>query len=470
MVTDATSGRRARLMRQDGVDWVLIDTSEGILEVKITIRPKVSMVLPLRYPFASVHDAPKYLMPNTKENTIEVYTDGACTANFRFSGGGIVYGLEPWDKLNASFSFDAPHCSKRAEILAITFALWQLLRMGTSACHIILKTDFLPVVLFFKKWATADGIGYPDELNELNALAQCFTGGVEIVHVKGDGTDPLNREADKLAKRATQPERGHIHNSKPWRVDMKSAFDLLQVPVPAMLSAEESQADTMNREASGPSNTQDLSTSNGAVDVDNHDAWCIGMNTQKWTVSDALAATIVFLTDKYQDHAISSLDNANCEVGIGYDGPFTYFEGELEFNNKQPKPDGTRRPTASTTRIAYAYHGKEAIARVLSVNGDDLELTNDVFMVVRKHLIVPFDNAIVSGGGHLTEQVLPRDGSLPVLENFIGWMKPYLEANPADSEQASIERFTQACYRADHFLALLFCEIVHRNMPEPQDT
>lgn len=54
------------------------------------------------------------------------------------------------------------------------------------------------MVLFFKKWATADGIGYPDELNELNALAQCFTGGVEIVHVKGDGTDPLNREVSQL--------------------------------------------------------------------------------------------------------------------------------------------------------------------------------------------------------------------------------------------------------------------------------
>lgn len=58
---------------------------------------------------------------------------------------------------------------------------------------------------------------------------------------------------------------------------------------------------------------------------------------------------------------------------------------------------------------------------------------------------------------------------MPVLENFVGWMEPYLEANPADSEQASIERFTQACYTADHFFSLLVCEIVHRSMPVPKE-
>lgn len=62
----------------------------------------------------------------------------------------------------------------------------------------------------------------------------------------------------------------------------------------------------MNREASGQSDTQGAAqpaAGSEAADANNN-ALYIGINAQKWTVSDALGATIVLLTENYRKYPI----------------------------------------------------------------------------------------------------------------------------------------------------------------------
>ncbi|KAH7722022.1 hypothetical protein AAVH_10520 [Aphelenchoides avenae] len=180
----------------------------------------------------------------------------------------------------------------------------------------------------------------------------------------------------------------------------------------------------------------------------------VGIDPKKWTVSDVLAAAIVLATEQYESHQIGFSGQQSCEVEIAFEGPFSFRDTVNTFSPNILKEDGSPMyPSASTARIAYSFHGKKAITRILGLH--EAEAVSTVFNAVRVEFIKPFDTLFVNGGGHFDDKALEEAEGYPKLNEFLFMMEPYMEANPNHNDDECYYHFMRAFYIAHGFFARL---------------
>jgi ribonuclease HI len=134
------------------------------------------------------------------ENTIVVYTDGACSGNPGPAGAG-VHMVHPTYKLEVS-EFMGLATNNAAELRAIMIALEEL-DDGDKERPVHLYTD--------SAWALGVLVGGWKAKTNLEAIKKIKTlletyPKVELLKVKGHAGIPGNEEADYLATRATRRE------------------------------------------------------------------------------------------------------------------------------------------------------------------------------------------------------------------------------------------------------------------------
>jgi len=144
----------------------------------------------------------------TEQDTVTIFTDGACRGNPGPGGWGAILRLADGDRINEKeiWGGETPTTNNRMELTAVIEALGALKRPVTAKVH----TDSQYVIkgisewIFgWKKngWKTSDKkpVKNADLWQKLDTLRQPHR--VEWIWVKGHAGHPENERADALANR-----------------------------------------------------------------------------------------------------------------------------------------------------------------------------------------------------------------------------------------------------------------------------
>ena len=144
-------------------------------------------------------------MPKKKQNTVEIYTDGACSGNPGPGGYAAIlkYGLE----IREISGYEVETTNNRMEMMAVIEALRQLKR----PCDVRVITDSQYVVKGMtewiqgwvkRNWLTSQKKPVLNKSLWKELLRLCKKHKIEWQWVKGHNGHPYNERCDQLAREA----------------------------------------------------------------------------------------------------------------------------------------------------------------------------------------------------------------------------------------------------------------------------
>jgi ribonuclease HI len=143
--------------------------------------------------------------------TVDIYTDGACSGNPGPGGWGAILRLKEHEK--ELFGYDPATTNNRMEMMAVIEALRSLKRPTPVRVHTdsqYVQKGMTEWIHGWKRrgWKTAgkDPVKNEDLWRALDALAAGHQ--VEWFWVKGHAGHPENERADELARRGIELKRG----------------------------------------------------------------------------------------------------------------------------------------------------------------------------------------------------------------------------------------------------------------------
>lgn len=136
------------------------------------------------------------------QQTVYLYTDGACKGNPGIGGWGVIMQYKQHEK--ELFGAEENTTNNRMELTAIIQGLSAL----TRSCHVVIHTDSQYVKNGMEKWihnwktnnwftASKQPVKNQDLWQQLDQLAQKHT--IEWQWIKGHSGHPKNERADALA-------------------------------------------------------------------------------------------------------------------------------------------------------------------------------------------------------------------------------------------------------------------------------
>jgi ribonuclease HI len=144
-------------------------------------------------------------------DTVDIYTDGACSGNPGPGGWGAILRYDGREK--ELFGYDAATTNNRMELMAVIEALRSLKRSIPVRVHTdsqYVQKGMTEWIHAWKRrgWKTAgkEPVKNEDLWRTLDALAT--THAIQWFWVKGHAGHPENERADELARRGIELKRG----------------------------------------------------------------------------------------------------------------------------------------------------------------------------------------------------------------------------------------------------------------------
>jgi ribonuclease HI len=144
-------------------------------------------------------------------DTVDIYTDGACSGNPGPGGWGAILRYDGREK--ELFGYDAATTNNRMELMAVIEALRSLKRSIPVRVHTdsqYVQKGMTEWIHGWKRrgWKTAgkEPVKNEDLWRTLDALAT--THAIQWFWVKGHAGHPENERADELARRGIELKRG----------------------------------------------------------------------------------------------------------------------------------------------------------------------------------------------------------------------------------------------------------------------
>ena len=144
-------------------------------------------------------------MPKNKQNTVEIYTDGACSGNP--GPGGYAAILKYGQEIREISGYEVETTNNRMEMMAVIEALRQLKR----PCDVRVITDSQYVVKGMtewiqgwvkRNWLTSQKKPVLNKSLWKELLRLCRKHKIEWQWVKGHNGHPYNERCDQLAREA----------------------------------------------------------------------------------------------------------------------------------------------------------------------------------------------------------------------------------------------------------------------------
>jgi ribonuclease HI len=144
-------------------------------------------------------------MPKKKQNTVEIYTDGACSGNP--GPGGYAAILKYGQEIREISGYEVETTNNRMEMMAVIEALRQLKR----PCDVRVITDSQYVVKGMtewiqgwvkRNWLTSQKKPVLNKSLWKELLRLCKKHKIEWQWVKGHNGHPYNERCDQLAREA----------------------------------------------------------------------------------------------------------------------------------------------------------------------------------------------------------------------------------------------------------------------------
>ena len=144
-------------------------------------------------------------MPKKKQNTVEIYTDGACSGNP--GPGGYAAILKYGEEIREISGYEVETTNNRMEMMAVIEALRQLKR----PCEVRVITDSQYVVKGMtewiqgwvkRNWLTSQKKPVLNKSLWKELLRLCQKHKIEWQWVKGHNGHPYNERCDQLAREA----------------------------------------------------------------------------------------------------------------------------------------------------------------------------------------------------------------------------------------------------------------------------
>jgi ribonuclease HI len=177
-----------------------------------SVRPTISLTLwPTTCPYACLDLRAEPPDPGCMTDTIEIWTDGACSGNPGPGGWGVV--IRSGGKMSELYGGEPGTTNNRMEMMAAIKAL----ESAPDGSSVILHTDSQYVKDGLTKWiigwkrngwktASKDPVKNQDLWQRLDAANQKHK--VDWRWVKGHAGDAGNERADTLARRGCDEARG----------------------------------------------------------------------------------------------------------------------------------------------------------------------------------------------------------------------------------------------------------------------
>jgi len=144
-------------------------------------------------------------MPKKKQNTVEIFTDGACSGNP--GPGGYAAILKYGKEIREISGYEVETTNNRMEMMAVIEALRQLKR----PCEVRIITDSQYVVKGMtewiqgwskRNWLTSQKKPVLNQSLWKELLSLCQKHKIEWQWVKGHNGHPYNERCDQLAREA----------------------------------------------------------------------------------------------------------------------------------------------------------------------------------------------------------------------------------------------------------------------------
>jgi len=144
-------------------------------------------------------------MPKMKQNTVEIFTDGACSGNP--GPGGYAAILKYGEEIREISGYEVETTNNRMEMMAVIEALRQLKR----PCEVTVITDSQYVVKGMtewiqswvkRNWLTSQKKPVLNKSLWKELLRLCQKHKIEWQWVKGHNGHPYNERCDQLAREA----------------------------------------------------------------------------------------------------------------------------------------------------------------------------------------------------------------------------------------------------------------------------
>jgi ribonuclease HI len=143
----------------------------------------------------------KWEFAERKIQMIKIYVDGACKGNPGKCGAAVVMEFQGEIK---SYQFHAPHGTNNiSELEAIYRGLWLASKLSENVL-LVSDSDYA-VGVIDKNWKVKANV---EMIREIKALRYQLGLKVQIISIKGHGTDEMNILADKLASEAAIKQLG----------------------------------------------------------------------------------------------------------------------------------------------------------------------------------------------------------------------------------------------------------------------